>query len=109
MTPADELMALAGKWATKARHSRTTTHSTALRAQHATLMACAADLRALLDSDAFRAMARDAFISAVVWRFIDRMNDVAPEAGDPAERIVAEFVAAVMPAIDAAASGAGGS
>lgn len=40
---------------------------------------------------------RNAEIAAVVLRFIDRMNDVAPECGDPAERIVAEFAAAVQP------------
>ena len=27
----------------------------------------------------------------IVFRYIDRMNDVAPECGDPAERIVSEF------------------
>jgi len=45
---------------------------------------------------------RDAEIGRVVWRYIDRMNDVAPEAGDPAEKILAEFVASVEPLILAA-------
>ena len=45
---------------------------------------------------------RDAAIGAVVWNFIDRMNDVAPECGDSAERILAEFVAAVMPEFNSA-------
>jgi len=43
---------------------------------------------------------QDAAIGAVVWKFIDRMNDVAE--CDPADRILAEFVAAVMPIINAA-------
>ena len=47
--------------------------------------------------------ARDAAIGAVVWRFIDRMTDVAPPE-DSAERILSEFVDAVMPAIKAAMS-----
>lgn len=45
---------------------------------------------------------RDAAIGAVVWKFIDRMNDVAPECGDSAERILSEFVAAVMPEFNSA-------
>jgi hypothetical protein len=40
---------------------------------------------------------RDKAISEVVFRFIDRMMDVAPECGDPAERILGEFVAAMKP------------
>lgn len=27
----------------------------------------------------------------IVFRYIDRMNDVAPECGDPADRILGEF------------------
>ncbi len=46
------------------------------------------------------ALAKDAAIGRVVWRFIDRMNDVCDI--DPAERIVQEFVDAVYPAIEAA-------
>ena len=43
----------------------------------------------------------DAAIGAVVWKYIDRMNDVCDE-GDTAEVILAEFVAAVNPLIRAA-------
>ena len=46
------------------------------------------------------ALRLDAAVAAVVWKFIDRMNDVCEQ--DTADRIVSEFVAAVMPAIDAA-------
>lgn len=42
----------------------------------------------------------DARIGRVVWRFIDRMEDVCEQ--DPADKILAEFVDAVDPAIDAA-------
>jgi hypothetical protein len=31
-------------------------------------------------------------VRKVVFRYIDRMNDIAPECGDPAERILGEFV-----------------
>lgn len=43
---------------------------------------------------------KDAAIGRVVWKFIDRMDDV--DDCDPANKILAEFVAAVMPHIDAA-------
>lgn len=39
---------------------------------------------------------KDAEIGKVVWRFVDRMNDVSPPE-DSAERILGEFVAAVTP------------
>ena len=42
----------------------------------------------------------DAAVGGVVWRFIDRMNDVCD--ADPAEKVLAEFVAAIEPAICAA-------
>jgi hypothetical protein len=42
----------------------------------------------------------DAAIGAVVWRFIDRMGDVDDQC-DPASKILAEFVEAVHPAIEA--------
>lgn len=42
----------------------------------------------------------DAAIGAVVWKYIDRMNDVVPS--DPAERILCEFCHAVQPVMDAA-------
>ena len=47
------------------------------------------------------ALRENAAIGAIVWKFIDRMKDVAPECGDPAERILGDFVIAVTPAIDA--------
>lgn len=34
-------------------------------------------------------------LRVIVFRYIDRMNDVAPECGDPAERILDEFAAEV--------------
>lgn len=43
----------------------------------------------------------------IVFRYIDRMNDVAPECGDPADRIIGEFardVNAVLKAERAALS-----
>ena len=46
---------------------------------------------------------RDAAIGKVVWKFIDRMDDVAD--CDPADKILAEFVAAVMPHINEALKG----
>lgn len=49
--------------------------------------------------------ARNATIGAVVWQFIDRMNDVCLE--DPAGRILSDFLKAVRPAIDAALEGGG--
>jgi len=49
--------------------------------------------------------ARNAAIGAVVWQFIDRMNDVCLE--DPAGRILSDFLKAVRPAIDAALEGGG--
>jgi hypothetical protein len=42
----------------------------------------------------------DAAIGKIVWRFIDRMNDVTP--GDDTDRILREFVTAVEPAISVA-------
>lgn len=45
--------------------------------------------------------AQDVAIAEVVWRFIDRMGDVAPPT-DSAERILQEFVAAVDPLITTA-------
>lgn len=38
-------------------------------------------------------------LRAIVLKYIDRMNDVAPECGDPAERILADFVADVEPVL----------
>jgi hypothetical protein len=49
----------------------------------------------------------DARIGRVVFRFIDRMNDVCEDI-DPAENILAEFVTAVEPEIMAAIDRAGG-
>jgi hypothetical protein len=53
------------------------------------------DLRA--ERDALR---QDAAIGRVVWRFIDRMNDICEQ--DTADEILSEFVVAVQPLIDAA-------
>ena len=36
----------------------------------------------------------------IVFRYIDRMNDVAPECGDPAERILGEFARDVNAVLD---------
>lgn len=36
---------------------------------------------------------KDAEMGRVVWKFIDRMNDVCPES-DPADKILADFVIA---------------
>jgi hypothetical protein len=46
------------------------------------------------------ALRQDAAIGRVVWRFIDRMNDICEQ--DTADEILSEFVVAVQPLIDAA-------
>ena len=45
---------------------------------------------------------KDAEIGRIVWKFIDRMNDVDPDSGDGAERILNEFIKAIDSAIDSA-------
>lgn len=87
MTPHDELMALAGKW-----NLRSDPHSGK----------CAADLRALLDSDAFRAMARN----DARYRCLRRhLVNWCPDDGTASLSWYARE--ALDESIDAAASGAG--
>ncbi len=53
------------------------------------------------EGDALRA---DAEIGKVVWDFVDRMNDVCEE--DRADKILLQFVEAVMPKIETASDAA---
>ena len=85
MTPHDELMALAGKWDGENGDYPESKQQ------------CAADLRALLDSDAFRAMVRN-----------DARYRWLRQHGKPAaEGLVLRSPDNWDAAIDAAASGAG--
>jgi hypothetical protein len=61
------------------------------RYSHADLERDLATANATIDALQAR-LAESERISEVVWRFIDRMNDVCEQ--DPAEKILAEFVAA---------------
>jgi len=53
----------------------------------------------MLESEA-RIKNADAQVIDTVMRYIDRMNDVAPDCGDPADRILNEFTRAMKPILD---------